>query len=216
MINRIIFRNSYLSKIVGDTNNSLTIFIKAIVCYVKYFLFSILFSLVILFGVVFIASIVSVFGSQSLTEYIAIAQRRYLLIFVLLVFTIVFIFIFRKLIFVEHLLTQKNITYKMKELCKESYRIATFKKYYILGFYWIINIFSNIPTFRVLFFVFNILNIKIGYIDFIVGIVNLILYCVYTIIMLIYYADVIEKNKENLFEKGVLHITTVPVAQPKK
>lgn len=188
-INRIMFQKSYLEKKITNVNNVFTISIKVIICYIKYFMYLLIpiIIIIIAYTVYLVMKFENVSDSIIHINYI---EQNYLVIIVSMLFLLRML-IFCKLIFIENILVEKNNTLNNKDLVKKSFEIVMLKKYYILGLYLFNNIFMLA---RVLLTMF----VKNIYFNTVSGVITSLLYCIYVMLILIFYAEQkAEENKEN-------------------
>jgi hypothetical protein len=184
-----MFQKSYLEKKITNVNNVFTISIKVIICYIKYFMYLLIpiIIIIIAYTVYLVMKFENVSDSIIHINYI---EQNYLVIIVSMLFLLRML-IFCKLIFIENILVEKNNTLNNKDLVKKSFEIVMLKKYYILGLYLFNNIFMLA---RVLLTMF----VKNIYFNTVSGVITSLLYCIYVMLILIFYAEQkAEENKEN-------------------
>lgn len=193
MINRIIFQKNYLEKIIKDVNNIFTILANAIKCYIKYFIYSCLLSFIVLLAVIIIYILLKFENIQDISNI----DNKSLFFLILPVLLLIDMFIFYKLIFIEHILVQKDNNIKIKDLVKKSFEIILSDKYYIFVLYIIYNILINsFVMIRILLEMSAINNI---YINLALGIMHTLINCIYVMLILIFYGEYkINDNKENI------------------
>jgi hypothetical protein len=191
MVNRIIFQKNYLKNIIIDANNVFTISINAIKCYIKYLLYYFLFSFIILLAI-FIIIFIKFNNIQDYAQYISNIENTILPILIMSVMLMLNILVFYKLIFIEHILVQKNNKLKIKDLVKISFEIIKYKKYYISGLYFINNIL--IMSFIIIKYIINMSTIN----NIILGVIQIVINCIYIMLILIFYGEYKIKNNEEI------------------
>ena len=180
IFNRIVFFRNVLKKIfVNNINNIFTIFINLLKCYAKYLLIG----LAILTPIYIIGYFVLFFMFDN--ERIA----AFLSIFIVLLAYGWLLYMFYKLLFIEHILVQKQESYKTKRLVEENFNIIKHKKSYILKLYSINGfIFLSLGVTNVVLPDLNLNNF--------LWIIFLIINFIYTMLILLFYVE-ISKRRAN-------------------
>ena len=110
--------------------------------------------------------------------------------FIYISFNLLYMAIFFKLIFIEHILVKRHDDYKTNSIVKESFDVIKQRKFYVLALYLINNFSIMLRVVLTGFFKFE------RYITFFWVIVQLLVNCVYVMLILIYYGEKVSQKKE--------------------
>jgi len=186
-LNRIVFQRNILKNIFENVNNIKKVSIDAIKCYLLYFLYLALAMIVIL--QIFLGILrLNIFHNIEFNNING--QNTAILILFIIIMQLIVMLVFFKLIFIEHILVEKNYYFKIKDLVKNSFETIKKNKFYIILLYCLNNLFIFIRTIIGMSVHDN--NIAIG---IILNIVFSLIYCIYIMLILMFYREL--KLKEN-------------------